>query len=295
MIHVTSCPLCGNNTFQNLFNCKDYTVSQESFTLIKCERCSFVLTSPRPDDSVLGKYYLSDDYISHTNQAKSLIDKVYLIARNYTLAWKRKLIIKHCTRVESKLLDYGCGTGAFLHATMQDGWKAFGVEPSKEAREEAQKVTQSKVYQSFEEIHDNTFDAITLWHVLEHVPDLNQLLQKLKSILSENGTMFIAVPNHSSWDGDNYKEYWAGYDVPRHLWHFSHETMKTLVENNGLKLKEIIPMKLDSFYISLLSEKYKKGNTTITGMLTAFKNGLKSNILATRNGQYSSLIYIVKK
>jgi 2-polyprenyl-3-methyl-5-hydroxy-6-metoxy-1,4-benzoquinol methylase len=295
MIHLTSCPICGNDIFKTVLNCKDYTVSKESFTLVKCQQCSFVATSPRPDNSILGKYYLSEDYISHTNEAKSLIDKVYLIARNYTLTWKRKLVIKYGSRVENKLLDYGCGTGAFLQATTQDDWKAFGVEPSKEARTEAQKVTHSKVYESLAEIENNTFDAITLWHVLEHVPDLNELLQKLRSILSENGTIFIAVPNHSSWDGDNYKEYWAGYDVPRHLWHFSHETMKALVENNGLKLKEIIPMKLDSFYISLLSEKYKKGNTTISGMITAFKNGLKSNILAKRNGQYSSLIYIVKR
>jgi 2-polyprenyl-3-methyl-5-hydroxy-6-metoxy-1,4-benzoquinol methylase len=295
MINVISCPVCGNNTFKDIFTCKDYTVSQESFTLIKCQECHFVITSPRPDDSTLGKYYLSDDYISHTNEAKSLIDKVYLVARNYTLAWKRKLILNHTNQVESKLLDYGCGTGAFINATTQDGWKAFGVEPSKEAREEAQRVTQSKVYESLNEIEGHVFNAITLWHVLEHVPDLNDLLQKLKSILAHNGTMFIAVPNHSSWDGNKYKEHWAGYDVPRHLWHFSHETMKTLLENNGLTLKEIIPMKLDAYYISLLSEKYKKGNTTISGMLNAFMNGLKSNILAKRSSQYSSLIYIVKK
>lgn len=295
MIHVTSCPICGNNTFQDIFSCKDYTVSHESFKLIKCQQCHFLITSPRPDDNVLGKYYLSEDYISHTNEAKSIIDKVYLVARNYTLAWKRKLILTYTNQVQSKLLDYGCGTGAFIQATAQDGWKAFGIEPSNEARAEAKKVTQSKVYQSLTEIDNHTFDAITLWHVLEHVSDLNNLLQKLKSILSENGTMFIAVPNHSSWDGEKYKEHWAGYDVPRHLWHFSHETMKKLVENNGLRLEEVIPMKLDSFYISLLSEKYRKGNTTITGMLKAFMNGLKSNILAKRNGQYSSLIYIVKK
>lgn len=295
MIHIKSCPVCGNNTFQDIFSCKDYTVSQENFTLIKCQQCHFVITSPRPDDGTLGRYYLSEDYISHTNEAKSLIDKIYLVARNYTLAWKRKLILKHTNRVDGKLLDYGCGTGAFIHAATQDDWKTFGVEPSKEAREEAQRVTQTKLYESLKDIDAHNFDAITLWHVLEHVPDLNDLLQKLKSILSENGTMFIAVPNHLSWDGDNYKQYWAGYDVPRHLWHFSHETMKALLENNGLRLNQIIPMKLDSFYISLLSEKYKRGNITIPGMLKAFTNGLKSNILAKRNGQYSSLIYIVKK
>jgi 2-polyprenyl-3-methyl-5-hydroxy-6-metoxy-1,4-benzoquinol methylase len=254
-----------------------------------------VITSPRPAETDLGKYYLSEDYISHNNEAKSLIDKIYLQARNYTLAWKRKLIIAHTKRTENKLLDYGCGTGAFIQATTKDNWQSFGVEPSQEARNQATRLTQSPIHKSLEELKNHSFDAITLWHVLEHVPDLNELLQKLKSVLADNGTMFIAVPNHSSWDGKNYKEHWAGYDVPRHLWHFSHQTMKRLVENNGLKLQQIIPMKLDSFYISLLSEKYKKGKTTIPGMINAFINGLKSNILAKRNGQYSSLIYIVRK
>ena len=295
MIHVTNCPVCGNQSFKNLFACEDYTVTHENFTLITCEQCQFVITSPRPTEQELGRYYLSEDYISHSNEAKSLIDKIYLQARNYTLAWKRRLILTHSNRAENKLLDYGCGTGAFIQATTKDNWQSFGVEPSPEAREEAKKVTQSPVYKSLDEIANQSFDVITLWHVLEHVPDLNELLQKLKSNLSDNGTMFIAVPNHLSWDGKNYREHWAGYDVPRHLWHFSDQTMKQLVENNGLKLQEIIPMKLDSFYISLLSEKYKKGKTTILGMVTAFINGLKSNMLASKSRQYSSLIYIVRK
>lgn len=295
MIHVTNCPICGNQTFKERFTCKDYTATQENFNLVSCTQCEFMITTPRPEDSELGKYYLSDDYISHSNKAVSLIDKVYLAARNYTLAWKRKLILKHSTRSEKKLLDYGCGTGAFIQATSNDNWQSSGVEPSLAARDEAKKITQLPIYSSLEEINDQAFDAITLWHVLEHVPDLNELLQKLKSILNHNGTMFIAVPNHNSWDGKKYKEYWAGYDVPRHLWHFSDQTMKRLLENNGLTLQQIIPMKLDSFYISLLSEKYKKGSTTITGMMTAFINGLKSNIQAKKSRQYSSLIYIVRK
>lgn len=295
MIHVNNCPICGNHTFQNIFTCKDYTATHETFTLIQCQQCEFVLTSPRPNDSDLGKYYLSEDYISHSIKAKSLIDKVYLTARNYALAWKRKLILNHTTRTTDKLLDYGCGTGAFIHATTKDRWQSFGVEPSLEARQQATNITHVPIYSSLDEATSHSFDAITLWHVLEHVPDLNDLLQNLKSVLAHSGTMFIAVPNHSSWDGKKYKEYWAGYDVPRHLWHFSDKTMKRLLENNGLRLQQIIPMKLDSFYISLLSEKYKTGNTTIAGMIKAFISGLKSNSLASKSGQYSSLIYIIRK
>lgn len=295
MIHVKNCPICGNHTFENLFTCKDYTATQETFTITKCQQCQFAITSPRPSDDKLGKYYLSEDYISHSNQAKSLIDSLYLAARNYTLAWKRKLILTHSTRATNKLLDYGCGTGAFVQTTTKDNWQSFGVEPSSEARQEATRITNVPIYTSLEEASTHSFDVVTLWHVLEHVPNLDQILQKLKSMLSNNGTMFIAVPNHLSWDGNHYKEYWAGYDVPRHLWHFSDQTMKLLVEKNGLQLQQIIPMKLDSFYISLLSEKYKTGNTTIAGMIKAFINGMKSNILASKNGQYSSLIYIVKK
>jgi len=295
MTSITSCPICGNNLFRPFLQCIDYTVSHEKFSLHKCSTCNFTLTSPRPTDEVIGSYYLSNDYISHSNKATSIIDHLYLLARKFTLRWKINLLTKNSEGSRKRILDYGSGTGAFLQYCTSQGWAASGVEPSENARSFCQKNNQLSVYQSINEIEEDKFNAITLWHVLEHIPDLDCILQQLKSKLSSTGTLFIAVPNHTSWDGRHYKEYWAGYDVPRHLWHFSRENMDKLLNKNGLTVTKVIPMKLDAYYISLLSEKYKRKKSTIFGMIVAFINGTRSNWQAARTGEYSSLIYIVKR
>ncbi|HEY9047341.1 MAG TPA: class I SAM-dependent methyltransferase [Ohtaekwangia sp.] len=294
MISVTNCPICGNSTFYKHLNCKDYTVSHESFEIIKCSNCSFHITSPRPDDSTIGSYYLSESYISHNNKAQGILDRLYLLARKYTLQWKLSLLQTYNQNSEKTLLDYGSGTGAFLEACSKNGWQTTGIEPSENARK-ASKYLQLSVYQSINQINSNKFNSITLWHVLEHVPDLDVTLQQLKSLLSDKGTLFIAVPNFQSSDGQHYKEYWAGYDVPRHLWHFSRENMNQLMQKNGLSIINIIPMKLDAYYISLLSEKYKSPTSGLPGMILAFKNAMLSNLRAKKTGQYSSLIYIIRK
>ena len=294
MIDIKICPVCGGENLQRFLSSKDNTVSQQVFELRQCQTCKLGITTPRPADHDLHQYYLSDDYISHSNKGTTLVDKVYLIARSFTLKWKLR-IIQQGNTTPGKILDYGCGTGEFLSACRNIAWSTVGVEPSLAAREQAKKTTGSPIYESLQTVTDDNFTVITLWHVLEHVSDLDQTLSLLKSKLAENGTIFTAVPNHSSWDGQHYKEHWAGYDTPRHLWHFSRETMKTLITKNGMKVMGTIPMKLDSFYISLLSEKYKNKGSSLTGMLKATLNGLKSNVKASKSGDYSSLIYIVKK
>jgi 2-polyprenyl-3-methyl-5-hydroxy-6-metoxy-1,4-benzoquinol methylase len=294
MIDIKICPVCGGENLQHLLLSKDNTVSHKTFEVRQCQTCKLGITTPRPADKDLHQYYVSDDYISHSNKGKTLVDKVYLIARSFTLKWKLK-IIQQTSTTPGKILDYGCGTGEFLSTCRNAGWTTVGVEPSSTAREQAKQLTNSSIYESLQSVTDYKFNVITLWHVLEHVGDLDQTLSLLKSKLDENGTIFIAVPNHSSWDGQHYKEHWAGYDTPRHLWHFSRETMKVLINKNGMKVTGTIPMKLDSFYISLLSEKYKNNKSSITGMLKATLNGLTSNVKAYKSGDYSSLIYIVRK
>jgi hypothetical protein len=193
-------------------------------------------------------------------------------------------------------LDYGCGTGDFLKVAQSHGWLCSGIEPAPQARAHASNNTKTDIKSSLNEISaEQKFNAITLWHVLEHVEELQKILIRLSSLLSEDGTMFIAVPNHNSWDGEHYKEYWAGYDLPRHLWHFSPRNMRLLLGQNSLTLEKIIPMRLDAFYISLLSEKYKKNALTFSGLYKAFINGCRSNFYARKTMSYSSLIYVVKK
>jgi 2-polyprenyl-3-methyl-5-hydroxy-6-metoxy-1,4-benzoquinol methylase len=274
--------------------CIDHTVSHETFQLVRCESCGFIMTSPRPENSALGKYYMSEDYISHSNRSSSVIEKIYQIARIVSLERKINLVNRHLLSPEKRLLDYGCGTGEFLNHARKKGFKIQGVEPSSIARQQAQKLTHEKISETIAEV-ENQFDAITLWHVLEHIPDINKVIGQLKSILTKNGTIFIAVPNHKSNDAIRYQELWAGYDVPRHLWHFSQQTMKKLLTKNGLNIVDTIPMKLDSFYVSMLSEKYKRKKNSISGLTQAFFNGLRSNIQASSNMEYSSLIYIAKK
>ena len=292
MTEIKICPVCQGSEFQSELRCIDYTVSRETFQIAKCSRCSFLITTPRPDDQNIGSYYLSEDYISHTDKPASLIDRIYLLARGFTLQWKLSLI--GTQNAQGKILDYGCGTGNFLEKCRENNWSIFGVEPSSEAREIHGEGIKTKIFKSIDDVQENNFDVITLWHVLEHVPDLNATVKKLKSKLSDGGTIFIAVPNPLSWDAKRYKEHWAAYDVPRHLWHFTQDTMKDLLQNNGLSIIKTIPMKLDAFYICLLSEKYKTGKKGILNMIKAALSGWRSNMSARTTTQYSSIIYIVK-
>jgi SAM-dependent methyltransferase len=255
-----------------------------------------VFTSPRPLPKDLGRYYVSDDYISHSRKTQNLFDKVYQISRHFTLKWKLNLVRENTLKSNGlqTLLDYGCGTGEFLRKCKTAGVSIKGVEPSDIARNHATQLTGQAIYKSIEESSE-TFDAITLWHVLEHVPNLDHVILQLKQKLNKNGTMFIAVPNHLSKDAQTYNSTWAGYDVPRHLWHFNQQSMERLLNRLSLKLERTIPMKLDSYYVSMLSEKHKSGRNTLAGILKGFLNGVKSNYTARNTHEYSSLIYVVRK
>jgi len=290
---LESCPICKSKKFDNEIICNDYTVSNEKFVIVKCVSCQLLFTNPRPDSKQIGKYYDSELYVSHSSKSNNLINSIYKIARHFTLRNKHNLIKKYS--LENKtLLDYGSGTGHFLSFCKNKDWNVTGIEPNKVAREKANKNTKNAVLENINTIDNDTkFQIITLWHVLEHVEDLNKLLIKLTSLLNKKGTLIIAVPNPESWDAKKYKLHWAGYDVPRHLYHFSQDSIKTLMKNHKLKIKEILPMKLDSYYVSMLSEKYKnKSNNYFRAVI----NGYKSNRYAKKNNKnYSSLIYIIQK
>lgn len=294
MYALSACPICQKADLYAYLSCRDYTVSQEVFTLQKCNTCGLVLTNPRPDDNDLPKYYQSDRYISHTDNSTSLIDKVYKFSRIFTLKWKLNLLKKYSLHSPANVLDYGCGTGAFLNICMAHKLKIAGVEPSSIAREQAERNTGIEICSEIDHLTGN-FDAITLWHVLEHVGDLNGTMEKLKTRLHKNGTMFIAVPNLQSNDAQQYGEQWAGYDVPRHLWHFSQAAMNDFLRNHQLKIHKVIPMRLDAYYVSLLSEKYRNSKNGIKTMTRALYQGLKSNFNAKKTKEYSSLIYLVRK
>lgn len=268
-------------------NCIDYTVSKESYEVMLNEEYDMLVTSPVPSN--LETYYISDSYISHTDSKKSFIDRIYQLVKNYTLKQKVKLINSFNT--ESKtILDVGAGTGDFLKVCKKNNWDAYGIEPSDKARKIAVEK-EINLKQDISELKNELFDVITLWHVLEHIPNLIEYIDQLKKLLKPNGVLLIAVPNYKSYDAEYYKEYWAAFDVPRHLWHFSKESIQKLFSQVNMNVEKILPMKFDSFYVSLLSEKYKnKKNKSFKAFLT----GLKSNLKAKKDGEYSSLIYIIK-
>lgn len=292
MLTINKCLVCGSDSFEPFLVCKDYTVSQENFNIVSCKSCGFKFTNPRPENSVIGDYYKAEEYVSHSNTTKGVVNKLYHSVRNYTLKQKLKLISSYVSR--GTMLDYGCGTGMFLNVCKNDGWETYGMEPDDNARkmsiEKGLDVFSDKDKVS-DRIADKKFNAITLWHVLEHVTDMEATLSFFKSKLNDDGVLIIAVPNHVSYDAQYYKEFWAAYDVPRHLHHFDINSMTSLVEKAGFKFKESKPMKFDSFYVSMLSEKYKTG---AVNLVKAFLVGLTSNFKAKDTHSYSSTIYIFK-
>ncbi len=290
---VLVCPICDAQSFHPLLTTRDYTVSQKDFHLQQCSSCSFVVTSPRPDQNSISDFYKSEKYISHSGGRKTLMDKIYIRARSITLKWKHELISQY--KQDGKILDYGCGTGEFLQFIQTKNWKVSGVEPSKTARDKALEITKTGIFEDLNSTNDK-FDAITLWHVLEHIHDLNEKIDELITHLNNDGIIFIAVPNHESGDAKKYGSYWAGYDVPRHLWHFSQSNMKQLLNKHGLAFIKTEPMKLDSYYVSMLSENYKYPNaSSLVSMTKSFFSGFQSNYRASKTGSYSSLIYIAKR
>lgn len=282
-----------NTINQNMFiEVKDYSVSGEVFQLIQNESYGFLETIPKPSIAKLPEYYQTEDYISHTDSKRNLFEKVYHSIREVSLKRKLKLINSFKTD-HKKLLDFGCGTGDFLKFALNNGWNVSGIEPNSEARSIANSKTKQSVLDSegIKTYKKHSFDVITLWHVLEHIPNLESQISILKDLLKPNGVLIIAVPNYKSYDAKHYKQFWAAYDVPRHLWHFDKKSISKLFSSINMTVQNIKPMVFDSYYVSLLSEKYKKGSMNL---FSAFWTGFRSNAKAKRSGEYSSLIYVLK-
>lgn len=268
---------------------KDHSVSKEIFELYHDETLDMLITSPQPDLENLGRYYESEDYISHTDNKRSLFEKAYHFVKN--IALKNKLNLINAEQLhKGRILDIGAGTGDFLLTAKNDGWETVGVEPSERAKNIAIQKGISFVNE-IGDLQNNSFDVITMWHVLEHVPNLELQIRELKRLLKPTGTLIVAVPNFKSYDAKHYKEFWAAFDVPIHFWHFSKKAIQSLFEKVDMKLEKVLPMKFDSFYVSLLSEKYKTGKMNY---ISAFFVGLKSNLKAGSTKEYSSHIYVLK-
>ena len=282
---------------------KDYSVSKESFTLMRDKQSDLLITHPQPALSQLPTYYESDEYISHTDGNRTFIEKVYQVIKG--IAIKKKVgLVSHWIQEGDHLLDVGCGTGDFLRACVSNKWNVLGIEPNNSARELAEQKLSVKrgstLFSSLEELLEKNsskqltgkFSVITLWHVLEHVPEPDVYLNRLKKLLHPNGRIILALPNYKSHDAIHYGNFWAAYDLPRHLFHFSRKSVSFFAGKVNMAVENILPMPFDAFYVSLLSEKYARGKTNY---FSALYRGLVSNLKATSSGEYSSLIYVLKK
>jgi len=294
-IHTNLCPVCNNSNSKESLKCRDYLVTNELFSVYQCPQCGFGFTQDFPSEDEIGKYYDAPEYISHSDTDKGLINSLYHIARNISLKSKTKLILKYTDIQKGKLLDIGTGTGYFLHAMCKKNWIVTGIEKSEATRIYAHKKFGLNIQDSdyLFDIPDKTKDAITMWHVLEHVEKLNPALSNLHRILKDDGVLFIALPNKASFDADHYKEYWAAYDVPRHLWHFSPNDFEEMANKHNFEIVERKRMNFDPFYISMLSEKNK--GTSLGNIIGLFKGSLFFIKSLLNKEKSSSLIYILKK
>ena len=293
MILLSNCPICSGDNLLKKLDCVDHSTSKEKFTIVSCETCEFTFTNPRPKEDSLAEYYKSDMYISHTNNTKGLFNWMYHKVRQHAIGTKLNLLKK--TSKNKNHLDIGCGTGEFLSACKNAGYNTKGIEPSKLAREQAINNFDLSVSEKtdLDQFKNNQFDSISMWHVLEHIPSLNKTISEFNRILSKKGMVIIAVPNHESLDAEHYKEFWAGWDVPIHLWHFSQLSIKKLFLKYNFKLIEKKPMLFDSFYVSLLSTEFKTGKKNF---INGFIIGIISNLVGTfTNRGCSSIIYVFEK
>ncbi|MCK9421088.1 MAG: class I SAM-dependent methyltransferase [Bacteroidales bacterium] len=291
MEKLNSCPVCGNSELTSFLSVADHFLTQKVFSIQQCGVCGLKFVNPRPQENEMDLYYQTDDYISHNAQKNNLTSRIYRIARVVSIRRKYRIIKTH-TNADS-LLDIGCGTGEFLHYCKGKNIKVYGLEPNSKARNFARESNHLSVSEKLSDFDGATilFDCITMWHVLEHIHALNETLTIVKKMLQPQGILIVAVPNCNSWDARHFKQFWAAYDVPRHLYHFAPSSFIGLVGKHGFDVKAILPQKLDAYYISLLSEKYRSGEFNY---FKAVLTGFRSNFLAhkTKTGT-SSLIFIL--
>jgi len=289
---VKLCPICNNSAFNDVLSLKDYFYTKESFTIQQCSQCGLKLTNPRPGKDEISRYYESEDYLSHTEEQKTLFSKVYGLIRNINISSKSRIITKNSSG--KSILDIGCGVGLLLKYMKELGWSTKGIEPGTQAKNTAETKYGLSISPDIQQLLNQKYDVISMWHVLEHVFEIRDYLLKIKELLNDEGTLFIAVPNILSLDSDRYKNFWAAYDVPRHLYHFRPKDIEELCEKSGLRITKTIPMWFDAFYICILSEKYKGGMfQLIKAIWTAFRSNLVAALFTP--SRCTSLIYIIKK
>ena len=294
-LSINACPLCGGTHLKRVMTCTDFYASGEQFDVMSCEDCGFTFTQDVPVEAEIGRYYETSDYISHSDTKKGAMNAVYHQVRKYMLGKKARLVAKESHRKRGRLLDIGTGTGYFAATMEQRGWKVEAIEKNAQARVFAKEHfgLEVKGEEALQEFESGSFDVITLWHVMEHLEHLDETWECLRELLSDRGVLIVAVPNCSSYDAGKYGEYWAAYDVPRHLWHFTPVTIQQLASKHGFIMAARHPMPFDAFYVSMLSEKHRGSSFPfVKGMCTGAVAWLSA---LGKKERSSSMIYVFRK
>ena len=292
---IQQCPVCNKGKFSSFLTCTDFFVSGEQFSIKQCDSCGFKITDNIDDENNMGRYYQSEEYISHSNTNKGFVNALYHVVRKTMLTRKRRLVEKIAVPKKGHILDVGTGTGYFLNEMKQSGWQVCGIEKSPEARSFAKHEFKLDVKNTSElfGLQTNSFDVISLWHVLEHIHLLDENMHTFYRLLRHAGKLVVAVPNHDSYDARHYTKFWAAFDVPRHIWHFSPKQMKMFGEKYNFKLQKMKTMPFDSFYVSILSEKYKKARLALPKGILHGKISWFLSLFNTK--KCSSVIYVFEK
>ncbi len=294
-IKYTNCPVCKNDKLSHFLDCTDHYATQEEYALYKCDHCGFIFTQDHPEESEMGRYYDVASYVSHSDTKKGIVNRIYHEARRWMLKQKHKMVVEQSGKDKGSILDIGCGTGYFLEVMQSNGWDVNGVEISPSARASAQERLGKPLTSNMFDLDndDKTYDVISLWHVMEHLHDLDRTFDLLDKKLKKGGLLIVALPNADSTDAAHYKDYWGAYDVPRHVWHFTPSTFGLLANNKGYVVENTLPMHLDGFYVSMLSEKYAGHKMSFVRGITfgkwVFVNSLK------KKENSSSIIYFLRK
>lgn len=290
VIHFEKCPVCSSEQIKPYLKATDWGYSGKPFEIYECKQCTFAFTQDIPDQTEIAQYYQHADYVSHTDTQEGLFFKIYHKVRAKMLRKKRLWVEKHSTK--GRILDIGAGTGYFLNEMKQNAWEVLGFEPEATARSVAQSNFKIDLKSDLEKIvnTEKKFDALSMWHVLEHVHTLDTYFEYFNQLLNPKGKVFIAVPNYTSTDGQFYKENWAAWDVPKHLWHFSPQSLEKLAEKHHFQLEKKYALPFDAFYIALLSEK------SFLGKIRATFIGSLSYVKAVFSvDKASSVLYVLKK
>lgn len=290
-----TCPACGASDNTGLYKAKDHLVSGRDFMIRRCNACGMGWTTDPPSESDAGKYYVSEDYISHTDRKQTTADYLYHLARSFMLGRKKRLVTSFTGKRTGVVIDIGSGTGYFPAYMKKKGWKATGIEISEAARKYSAEKFGLEVIApaNVKALPSGTADCITLWHVLEHLYNPAEWIEEIFRILKHEGICIIALPNFSSADSEWFGNRWAALDVPRHLWHFTPGSLRLFAERNGFSCERIISLPLDLFYISMLSFRNQGSRMPlIRGLLTGTFLAVRSSF---RKYRASSLVYVLSK